>query len=451
MGLGLHGGGVGTIRFLVRHGARVMVTDLRSRVTLAPSLRKLAGSKSIQYVLGRHRKQDFLAADVIIKNPGVPAASPYLKLARARGIPITTDIGIFFKMCPATVIGVSGTRGKSTTAHLIWKFLSALTPSLHSSPVGQKRDGRRRRVFLGGNIRISVLEFAEKLHKDDVVVLELSSFQLEDIVEDRVSPQIAVLTNIFRDHLNRHRTMRGYLAAKKILFQFQKSHDYLFLNPHDPMLRRAARHAPSQVVRPALQKRFRSLVRKNLGAHYEMSVALAVAVARHFGVPFIKIEKVLQRFHGLEGRQEHIGRMQGVTIINDTTATIPEAAAAAIVRFRPLAKRIILIAGGSDKKLQFVSFAHAIKKDVDFLILLPGTATAQLKRALHYCHYPESAIHEARTMQEAVRVARARADTGGYLLLSPGAASFGLFQNEFDRGEQFKKAVKKQFVLYRRR
>lgn len=425
MGLGLHGGGVGVVRFLARCGARITVTDLRTKKELAPSLSALAGIKGITYVLGRHRTRDFANADIVIKNPGVRPHSPYLATAKKNGVQITSDIGIFFQRCQAPIIGVTGTRGKSTTAYLIWLFLK--------TKYGKK-------VFLAGNIRKSVLEILPKIKKGDVIVLELSSFQLTDLRQEKISPAIAVFTNIQRDHLNWHTSMQDYIRAKSAIFAFQKPDDYLFTNPHDRTVCALAKKAHQHVVLPRIAPLLKKIADENLGAHYESSVALASAVARHLHIPASAIEKTLRSFHGLPERQEEIALKNGVHFIDDTTATTPDAAIAAVQRFRKKTGRgrLILIAGGSDKKLDFRKFVREIVKSADRVIFLPGSATEKIKNQ-------ELTIkaYEAASMAEAVAAAYRMAEKGDYILLSPGAASFGLFLNEFDRGFQFQKAVKR--------
>lgn len=445
MGLGLQGGGVGVAKFFLRQGAKLIITDLRSRRELAPSLKEIEKSKKrsdrIIYILGKHRKSDILSADLIVKGPGVKPDSPFLRIARRAGIPITSEMALFFALSPAKIIGVTGTRGKSTTAYLIWKFLKT----------------KLKRVFLGGNIRVSVLEFLPKLKKEDWAVLELSSFQLEDLANanqldiyrpdlhsPRRSPEIAVITNILRDHLNWHGTMESYLKAKSRIFAYQKPTDYLFINPSNKLLRKLVKKAKSRVITGRLPKELIKIVDKNLGKHYRESVALAYTVARHFRIPPPAIKKILQNFRGLEGRQEKIAGIRGVIFINDTTATIPEATVAALKRFYPLAKKaggkIILIAGGSDKKLDFQGMARAIKKYAAAAVLLPGTATEKLKQEFRINN--KVVVVNVFSMKEAVDEAYNLAVKGDYVILSPGAASFGLFLNEFDRGEKFVKAVK---------
>ncbi len=427
MGLGLHGGGAGTVRFLARHGAKITVTDLRSNRVLAPSLKALADIKGISYVLGRHRTADFSRADMVIKNPGVRPDSPYLAAARAHDAIITSDIGIFFRACPAPIIGVTGTRGKSTTTYLIWKFLKE----------------KYQRVHYGGNIRKSVLTILPRIKKTDIVVLELSSFQLTDLAREKKSPEIAVITNIQRDHLNWHTNMQDYIAAKSKIFTFQHPDDYMFINPDDPVLARMAKKAGSRVVTPRLAAPLKKIVRENLGSHYESSVALAVAVAEQMRIPALAIQKVLRSFQGLPERQEEIAIKRGVHFIDDTTATTPDAAGAAIARFRKKAGkgRVILIGGGSDKKLDFRRMIRHIRASVDMLVLLPGSATERIKKELRTIN-DESEIRDAKSMKDAVKIAYGLAAAGDYVLMSPGAASFGMFLNEFDRGKKFQDAVR---------
>ncbi len=429
MGLGLHGGGAGAAEFLVKEGADVTVTDLRTKKELALSLRLLARYRGIRYVLGRHREQDFRTADFILKNAGIRRDNPFLRQAEKSGIPIASDVGIFFRLCPARIIGVTGTRGKSTTTYLIWKFLKT----------------KFRRVHYGGNIRRSVLSILPRIKKNDLVVLELSSFQLQDLGYERKSPHIAVFTSLLEDHLNWHRNMQEYIDAKRAIFRYQRPDDHLFIHNKDYVVRRLAAQAPSKMHIAVLPETLAKIVDKNLGSHYRPAAALAVAVGWHFRAAPAAMKRVLAAFRGLEGRQEQVRVLGGVRFINDTTATIPDAAIAAIMRFRKRAGRgrLILIAGGQDKKLDFTKMAAMILKSVDALVLLPGTATEKLAKILVKFRRVLSTLHNARSMQEAVRIAWQSAKQGDYIVLSPGAASFGLFLNEFDRGDQFADAVRK--------
>lgn len=456
MGLGLHGGGVGTIKFVALAGAKVTVIDIRPKKILKSSfeiLKKFQKKHNlrhpIQFIFGPHKKKYFLKNDIVIKGPGVPAESPWIVFAKKHKIPITNDINIFFQLCPGKIIGVTGTRGKSTTAYLIWKFLDT-----HFKKRGIRSP--QQRVFLGGNIRKSVLDFLPDMKKNDWAVLELSSFQLYDNAQStfailgaphtaRKSPEVALLTNIYRDHLNWHKNLNEYLKAKSYIFKFQSSKDHLFINAKDPYLKRLIRSTPQKKIFTKLPLRYQQIVDTNLGTHYRFSVALAVTVANFFKVPHSIIQKELKRFYGLEGRQQGIKTINGVRFINDTTSTIPEATIAAIERFRlnSAKGKLILIAGGQDKKLDFKNLAKYIIKYISFLILLPGSATEKLKKTLIAHKAPALKIYSTPTMQNAVHHAYINATRGDWIILSPGAASFGQYTNEFDRGKKFVQAVKK--------
>lgn len=429
MGLGLHGGGVGAVKFFAGMGAYVTVTDLRSKKELQPSLRKLSTFKNIRYVLGRHRAEDFKTADLIIKNPGVRPDSPFLQLARRYKIPITTDIDVFFAWCPAPIIGITGTRGKSTTSALLHAFLV-------------RHQGPRHKIYLGGNIQKSVLDFLPCVGSDDLVVLELSSFQLYNLYQQKKSPHIAVITNIFRDHLNWHPTMAHYIKAKSAIFCFQTARDFLFIDSGNVFLKKLVRGSRAHITYTKLPQSLTKLVDVKLGSHYRSSVGLAVAVARHFGVRPSAIWAVLRTFHGLAGRQEDCGTIRGVRIVNDTTATSPDAAIAALKQFgsRKGKRHLIWIGGGQDKRLEFSALISSVVAHADVVILLPGTATDIISRALKI---KEKAFFLARSMDEAVLFAFHCALPNDTIMLSPGAASFGLFLNEFDRGAAFVRALKR--------
>jgi len=379
MGLGLHGGGVSVTKFFLSVGAKVTITDLKTKSQLKDSLAKLP---RLKLVLGKHREEDFKNADLIIKNPDVPSTSPYLKIARKNNIPIKSDIEIFFDLCPGEIIGVTGTKGKSTIATLIYRLMK-----------------EKYQTVLAGNIGVSPLEFLAEISKDSKIILELSSFALEKL---KKSPHIAVITNIFPDHLNRYKNFSEYKKVKENIFKYQTKKDILILNEN-----------PAQI----LEK-----------------------IAQVYKIPRDKVKKVLRNFKGIPHRQEFIADKNGVKYFNDTTATNPGAVKFALKKFRKKYSnsKIILIAGGEDKRLSYRSLAKHIEDNIDYLVFLPGSATELLKRDLK--KFP---FHEAKSMQEAVRKASSLASKGDIVLLSPGASSFNLFKNEFDRGDKFKSAVDK--------
>ncbi len=399
MGLGLLGGGVGAAKFFCKQGAKVLVTDLKTKRQLKKSVDKLKGL-SIKFVLGKHKQEDFINADLIIRNPGVPRESKYLKIAKDNNIPVKTDIDIFFDLCAAPIIGITGTKGKSTVATLIYLFLKTKFPN----------------TILAGNIGVSPLEILPKINKNTKVVLELSSFELEGL---KRSPHIAVITTLFPDHLNRYKNFREYINAKKSIFKYQRKNDILVLNSDDET------------------KKLCSEAKSKVCFFKGSNVAAAVLVAELFKISKKDIKKVLSNFKGLPDRQELIATKRGVKYINDTTATTPQSVMLAIKRFSSL--RIILIAGGVDKKLNYRGLAKEIKKNVYCLILLPGTASNKIKKELTETRV---SVFLVKSMREAVKKTSKLAKKGDIVLLSPGAASFNLFDNEFDRGKQFIKAVK---------
>lgn len=431
MGLGLHGGGAGSAEFFSRLGSRVVVTDLKRRAELRPSISKLRRFKKIVYHLGGHKLVDFTKADYVIQGPGVPENSRLLEIARQSGAQVLSDVEIFFLTCPALIVGITGTKGKSTTTWLIGRFLER---------------GLEKRIWVGGNIRKSMLSFLPRVKKGDIVVLELSSFQLDSLRRQRLSPRIAVITNIFPDHLNRYPSMVAYTASKAGIFRSQGNDGSLFIPAGDALLSRAARGAKGRVIRVQTRRellRLRDVIAPSIPDFHFPNIALAVAVARHLGVGKRAIAEALKDFGGVPHRMELVKKMGGVEFINDTTATNPEASRRAIIstRGRIGRRHLVVIAGGFDKGLPVGDFARVIAAHADTVVFLPGTATGKMRSKVME-QKARVKMSYASTMKEAVRLAYSAAKPVGTVLLSPGAASFGLFKHEFDRGEQFVRAVR---------
>jgi len=426
MGLGLHGGGIGVTKYLVEKGAKVIVTDLKNKQDLAESVKKLA-KLPITFTLGQHRQSDFKNADLIIKNPGVPDDSPYLALAKENSIPVLMDINLFWRDCPSQkIIGITGTKGKTTTAQLTAEII--------------KQAGFK--MVLAGNLGISFLEVLPKIDPDTWVVLELSSWQLEGLAKENSCPHISLITNIFPDHLNRYSNMDAYVAAKKNIFLNQKKEDYLILNQNNPWSQKLASQAPGKTIffsQNDIPKTWLKKI-KLPGKHNLANVAAAIKISQ-----LLKIDPKIQKktvfsFTGLPHRLEFITSLRGVDFYNDSAATNPDAACAAITSFK---NPLVWILGGSDKELQFNKlFRTAAKRGkLRALILLEGSAhkkiQLEIKKYLPHvpCRGPFSKFRPA------VMTAKELAQKGDIVLLSPGAASFGMFKNEFDRGNQFKKIV----------
>jgi UDP-N-acetylmuramoylalanine--D-glutamate ligase len=418
MGLGLLGRGVGDAAFLAALGAQLTVTDRKTEAELAASLAQLSGFSNIRYALGAHRLEDFQHADMVVKAAGVPLDSPYIKAARDAGIAVYMSTALFAKFARqigATLVGITGTRGKSTVTHIIHHALS--------------RAGKRAQ--LGGNVRgLSTLALLPEVRSDDIAVLELDSWQLQGFGDLRISPEVAVFTNLLIDHLNYYSNMDAYFADKANIFKYQKANDKLIVGTQilDRIL--ASRPpAPPLVPKPVaadwqLQMR---------GAHNRENAALAAAALRVLGLSEPEVRSGLESFRPVEGRLQFVTELRGVKIYNDNNATTPDATVAALQAFA--GERIALIAGGADKGIPLDTVVEEIKQRVRAIILLPGTGTDRLAPQLNSCI-------RADNMAEAVQTAFANVEPGDVLLLSPGFASFGLFTNEYERNDAFLKALR---------
>ena len=424
MGLGLLGRGVGDAEFLARAGAELIVTDLKTATELEPSIERLAPyAAQITYRLSEHRLEDFEQRDMIIRAPNAPLDSPFLAHAREAGIPIEQDASLFAKLTDATIVGITGTRGKSTTTHLIYEIAKAAG----------------KNPYLGGNERnTATLPLLEKTAKDDFVVLELDSWQLQGFEADKISPHIAVWTNFLRDHMNYyHGDMDRYFQDKATIARFQKKGDYFVTTPE---------------IKQTIEARFGTLATQCIidtavpddwivalpGDHNRRNAACALAAARCLGISDDVSKKVLATFTSLPSRLELLGEKNGLIFYNDSNATTPDATIAALATLATLKKPIVLIAGGSDKELVFDDLARAIKTTTANVILFRGKAQEKLQ-ALFGTDVPATI---ASNMDEAFRAALAAAVPGSIILLSPGATSFGIFKNEYDRGDQFNECFK---------
>jgi UDP-N-acetylmuramoylalanine--D-glutamate ligase len=417
MGLGLLGRGIGDVAFMVGLGAQLTVTDRKSEAELAPALRQLSGFANIHYVLGEHRLADFQDADMVIKAAGVPLNSPYIKAARDAAVPVYMSTALFAKFARdagATLVGITGTRGKSTVTHLIHHALA------HSG----------RRALLGGNVRgLSTLALLPSVTSGDIVVLELDSWQLQGLGDLQLSPTVAVFTNLLMDHLNYYPDMDTYFADKANIFRHQDANDTLIVGGQVLERVRASEPPVPPVVPPAIPTDWQLQIR---GAHNRENAALAAAALRVLGLSESEIRDGLGSFQAVEGRLQFVRELRGTKIYNDNNATTPDATIAAISAFPD--ERIVLIAGGADKGIPLDDLALAIGQRASAVVLLPGTGTDRLAPML-------KSIIRAEDMADAVHKAMAEAKPGDVMLLSPGFASFGLFVNEYERNDVFVRAL----------
>jgi len=435
MGMGILGGGVNVAKFLAEQGAKLIVTDLKSEKELKSSIRKLRKFENIQFVLGKHRLRDFKNRDLIIKASGVPLDSIYIKEAKKNKIPVEMDAALFVKLArkffkDITIIGVTGTRGKSTVARLLFEIIKASD----------------KNIFLGGNVKgLATLPLLYKIKNGSIIVLELASWNLQGFGYDKISPNIAIFTTFFDDHLNYYKGDRKlYFKDKSNIFKYQKKNDFLITlwKTKNIIKRYYNKEIYSQLMiceEDAISKQWKT---KIIGEHNSQNILLAIQVAKILGVRKSIVKRAVENFRGVSGRLEFIRESGGIKYYNDTTSTMPDATIAALKSFRD--SQIILIAGGTDKNLDYKNFAKELKKRAKFikhLILFHGTATDKMIEEFNRVKFnPEYIIVD--NMKDAVKEAKSVARKNDIVLLSPGAASFGIFKNEFDRGEQFVKNLR---------
>ena len=412
LGLGLLGRGVGDVEFLAEHGTKLTVTDRKSADELAPSLERLKRFNNITFHLGGHDKNDFVRCDMVLKAAGVPLDSPEIAVAREAGVPVVMSTALFAKYASeigAKIVGVTGTRGKSTIVHMIHHVLTTGGGRSH----------------LGGNIRgLSTLALLPKIKKGDVVILELDSWQLQGFGDLRISPHISVFANLMSDHKNYYPDEGSYFNDKANIFRYQKSKDVLIVSASIAERVRTA-HPPLDPIIPDAIARTWKL--KILGEHNRENASLAAAALAALGVSEDEIKKGIESFEPVEGRLQFVREVNGVRIYNDNNATTPEATIAAL---RALGKNIVLIAGGADKNLSLNELVSEIKARCKAIHLLSGTGTERINKNL-----PDARVFD--TLKSALAAAFATADSGDIILFSPAFASFGMFKNEYDRNDQF--------------
>ena len=481
MGLGLNGGGEAVTRFLLKHGAYVLVTDMKSEEQLKPTIDSIAEDKSLNkerltYVLGGHRIEDFRDADCVIKNPGVKIqGNKFLSAAQA----IESDISLFLRFTKAPIIAVTGSKGKSSTVSAIH--------------YGLKEAGFT--AFLGGNITVSPLTFLEETNENTPVVLELSSWQLADLRgRGLLKPKISLITKIVPDHQNWYGNMADYIADKKLIYADQSADDFMICDADKDGLGAGpegggswgdvfAGECKAKVLRykqdpiddsqygvwlsyddkndlealariPGKRSDTKILGALNVpGRHMRQNLMNAALVLYLMGVEAADIQKSLGKWNGIPHRLQFFHQFKSaagktVRFYNDSCATVPEAAAAASAAF---GKPVVFISGGTDKGLDFEPLAAAMAKTpTASLYLLAGSGTDKLLPLLQErniaFHGPFSSLGELMSALKSdfdnPSSAAAQNDT---VVFSPGCASFGMFNNEFDRGEKFMAAVKETF------
>lgn len=432
LGLGLLGRGIGDAAFLAECGADVIVTDKKSEAELSESVKQLSQFSNIEFVLGEHRMEDFENRELILVAAGVPLDSPYVAHARQAGIRIAQSGALFAEFAEIPIIGVTGTRGKSTVTHMIHHALTEIT--------GEK-------ILLGGNIRgVSNLQLLKEVQPDSLAVMELDSWQLQGFGWAGISPQIAVFTNFMEDHLNYyHGNMDAYFADKAQIFLHQKESGVLITTPE--VFERARMHAKGkeitlgqEVVLVDESTLPEDLLLRVPGAHNRLNAALAFEALKAVGLTEEEALTGLASFTGVEGRLEYVRDINGVKIYNDNNATTPQAT---LVGIEAVAhgQNVILLAGGAYKEVDPSILIPAIEKYCKRVVLLKGSGTDLVMKKLSENITIDRNINESVTvhdsLEEAVKIALDAGAPGDVLLFSPGFASFGMFKNEYERNDHF--------------
>lgn len=440
MGLGLLGRGVGDAAYIAAAGAaEVIVTDLKSMVDLFTSVEKLEQYQNITFVLGEHRHEDFKDRDFILVAAGVPMDSPYLETAKQTGVPLKQSASLFAELSRVPIIGVTGTRGKSTVTHMIHHVLSVAT--------GEK-------ILLGGNVRgLSNLQLLNDVTPDSLCVMELDSWQLQGFGWAGISPQVAVFTNFMDDHLNYYqKNSKSYEEAMDLYF---KDKAQIFLHQEDSgvfittpeVFERARKLAGSlgqEVILADASVLPEDMLLAMPGEHNRLNAALAFEALKAVGLTEEEIFDGLASFPGVEGRLQLLCHENGVKIYNDNNATTPTATATGIVAVAS-GRNVVLIAGGADKGLDLSLLVATISEHVKQLILTPGSGTNRLVNELSKVRglkvrgrTPYLAME---CLRQAVEEARLVAESGDVILFSPAFASFAQYKNEYERNDEFVKLL----------
>ncbi|APS98770.1 UDP-N-acetylmuramoylalanine--D-glutamate ligase [Borreliella mayonii] len=432
MGLGLNGGGVALSRFLLKHGARLVITDLKSEAELALSIDSLRDfDNQIRYVLGKHDINDFKNADIVVKNPSVKPNNEYLKLAKR----VETDISLFLIFNKNPIIAVTGTKGKSTLVSLLYQVLKKKYP----------------RAKLGGNIGLSPLSFFDQLDGRSPVILELSSWQLQSL--NNFNPILSIITNVYNDHQNYYLNFDDYIIDKSKIFVNQTSgiviiQDKAYYKYFSKFKSKAkvilfSEFNPCDFDQDIFYcNKGKVYFNDNLigsfsESQFMISKFIAFFVSYYLNIDLNHTSQILNNFKGIEHRLEFVKLVQNVMFYNDTASTIPESTVLSVKSLKTNDNHINLIVGGTDKELDFSSFSKIINI-VKTWILIKGSATVKIIKILEKSSIQYFVFY---SLRDAVNYSFKISSSGDIVLFSPASASFELFNNEFDRGLQFKNLV----------
>jgi len=429
-------------RWLAKHEAIVTVSDKRPATDLAP-VREMLGGLSIQWVMGGHPVELLDQADILCLSGGVPLNLPIVDAARKRGIPLSNDTQIFMEAAPCRTIGITGSAGKTTTTTLVGQM---------------SKEAYGDRAYIGGNIGDPLINYVDEMKATDLAILEISSFQLEQM---SLSPNLAAILNITPNHLDRHGSMQAYTAAKARILDFQSSTDTAVLGRDNP---------GAWALRDKVKGRLHSfgfskmdgnaegtyfdegilylcdhgvdipLLRRDQiqlrGDHNVGNVLAAFAIGHAAGFPLDTMLTAAEEFRGVPHRLELVRELRGVRWYNDSIATAPERTMAAI---RSFDEPIVLLLGGRDKDLPWEDLAHLVHQRVDHVVLF-GEAADKIHKAMTAGGSAQKpfTLDRVEHLQDAILKAAEVATAGDIVLLSPGGTSFDEFKDFEERGEKFR-------------
>ena len=411
--VGLARTSAGLAQFLASRGVALRICDRKPAAALEAFLARVPDGADLR--LGGYDESVLDGVTSVFPSPGVWWDDPLLEAARARGLPVSSELDLFFRLCPAPIVGITGTNGKTTTTGMVAAVL-----------------GRGDRpVLVGGNTGETVIDRLPELTAGHVVVLELSSFQIESI--ERPRPHVAVVLNVTRDHLDRHHTFESYAAIKRKLVENLEPADWAVLNGGDETCRAYAEATRGQVVWFDRHDPVPPL--RLPGRHNQENALAAAAAGRALGISDEQAAAALAEFPGVEHRLELVGEWHGVRWYNDSKATNPESGIVALQSFAT--EPLVLIAGGHGSGFELTPWLEEIRRRADAVVLL-GESAPELQRLL--ADHPQ--VHRAAGLEDAVEQAAGLASPGGVVLFSPGYKSFDMFRDFEDRGRRFKAAVR---------
>jgi len=442
--------GLALSQYLASHGAKVILTDSRPEKELAAELESLQGL-NIEFALGGHPLNLLDSADFVCPSGGVPLTIPFVEEALNRQIPLSNDSQIFLENCPATVIGITGSAGKTTTTALVGEMAKAYF----------EMKGAINKAWVGGNMGNPLISQLDEIQEDDLVVMELSSFQLEIMTK---SPQVAAVLNITPNHLDRHGSMEAYTTAKARILSYQNAGDVAVLNRDDLGSWNLAKNLRSDLLSfgfhgPEGMKNGTYIEKEHIclqigrdrikmlpldwinikGRHNQANVLAACAIAAAASIALPAIQVGVENFNGVPHRLEFVRNFKGADWYNDSIATAPERSLAAVDAFD---QPIVLLLGGRDKNLPWDKLAEVCRKRVSRVILFGEMAdlVAEAIGPKHRGQHLQSVVKCA-TLEEAVKTAANQVVEGDVVLLSPGGTSFDAFKDFAERGEMFRKWV----------